>query len=116
MSTNDSKTILQHQAVVDKGWQSSPIPVFVMFGADWCSYCVKQKPIVEELKSEYGDRVRFEILDADKETELKKAFGVRGIPAMFVLGKNLPTLEYAKGFQTKAVLKRKIEKVLAASV
>lgn len=116
MSTNDPQNILQHPAVLAKGWQTSPIPVFVMFGADWCSYCVKQKPIVEALKSEYGERVRFEILDADKETELKKAFGVRGIPAMFVIGKNLPTLEYAKGFQSKAVLKRKIEKVLTASV
>ena len=62
----DTKAILANPVVIATGWTTSPIPVFVMFGADWCSYCVKQKPIVLELKQEYGDKVRFEILNTLK--------------------------------------------------
>ncbi len=108
----DTKAILANPVVIATGWTTSPIPVFVMFGADWCSYCVKQKPIVQELKLEYGDKVRFEILNSDDKPELKAAFGVKGIPAMFILGQHLPEIDYCKGLQNKKSLKRRIDKAL----
>ena len=109
----DTKAILANPVVIATGWTTSPIPVFVMFGADWCSYCVKQKPVVLELKQEYGDKVRFEILNTDDNAELKAAFGVKGIPAMFILGQSLAEIDHCKGLQTKRTLKRRIDKALA---
>ena len=110
----DSKAILAHPTVIATGWAQSERPVFVMFGADWCSFCVKQKPVVEALKAEYGDQVQFEILDSDEAVDLKKAFGLSGIPACFILGKHLDGIEWTKGYQAKSVLKRKIDKALSA--
>jgi thioredoxin-like negative regulator of GroEL len=113
MSTKIDRTaLLKDSLIVSRGLVDASKPVLVMFGADWCSYCVKQKPVVNELKAAYGDRVRFEILDADKEDDLKKAFGVSVIPAIFILSLSGNAVEFTKGFQSKAVLERKINNLL----
>ena len=38
-------------------------PLFVEISTDWCFACKMLKPIVEELKNEYGDKVEFVQLD-----------------------------------------------------
>lgn len=54
------------------------------FTADWCNPCKKVKPIVEELNRESSD-VKFQVIDADAETELVKKFEVRSVPTFIVL-------------------------------
>lgn len=109
------KDLQQDPLIKATGWTDSDIPVFVMLGADWCSYCVKQKPIVQKLAQDYAGKVRFEILNSDEHKDLKKALGVSGIPAMFIFGKHLTELVYAKGYQGRITLKRKIDRALAAT-
>ena len=59
-------------------------PVFVEFGASWCEWCEKEKPIVDNLTKEYPG-VKFYSIDTDSDADLANAFYVSGIPQMNVI-------------------------------
>ena len=59
-------------------------PVFIEFGAPWCDWCTKEKPIVDNLTKEYPG-VKFDSIDTDDGGDLVKAFYVDGIPQMNVI-------------------------------
>ncbi len=59
-------------------------PVFIEFGAEWCSWCTVQAPIIEELKAEYPN-VTFMSVDIDKNGSLADAFYVSSVPQMNVI-------------------------------
>ena len=56
------------------------------FHADWCGPCKTQDPIIEELESEYGDRVNFEFVDVDENPDVANEYQVRSIPTVIVKG------------------------------
>lgn len=59
-------------------------PVLVEFGASWCDWCVKEKPVIDNLTKEYPD-VKFYSIDTDSDKDLANAFYVNGIPEMNVI-------------------------------
>ena len=59
-------------------------PVFVFFYADWCYFCKKQKPIVDELEEEYAGEIAFLRVEGERFPDAVKEFGVEGYPAMFL--------------------------------
>jgi len=60
-------------------------PVFIDMGADRCPSCVEQKPIVEELAAEYGDKVAFIYIDIEKQSQLAQHFKFYFIPDMTMI-------------------------------
>jgi cysteine-rich repeat protein len=60
-------------------------PVFLFFYTDWCHYCKKQKPIVDELEEAFGEDVEFLRVDAEEHRDAMKEFGVNGFPAIFFI-------------------------------
>lgn len=62
----------------------SDTPTLVDFYADWCGPCQMQKPVLEELKNEIGDKIRIIKIDVDRNPELVKLFGIRGIPTLAI--------------------------------
>lgn len=53
----------------------------VQMSADWCPDCVRIKPIMEALQSEYP-QVKFILLDFDSNVELKEDLGIYKIPTL----------------------------------
>jgi thioredoxin-like negative regulator of GroEL len=72
------------------------------FTADWCHPCKKVKPVVEELNRE-SSGVKFQVIDADSETELVKKFEVRSVPTFIVLDGGVE-ITRATGAQTREQL------------
>ncbi|MDR2839988.1 MAG: thioredoxin [Paludibacter sp.] len=96
----------------NKDWQYlGSKPCLIDFYADWCGPCKKVAPILEELASEYGNKIIIYKINTDKEKELAAAFGIRSIPSLlFVPMTGSPQM--ALGALPKETLQDAIEKVL----
>lgn len=63
---------------------NSDTPVIVDFHATWCGPCKMQAPILSELKSELGDKVKIIKIDVDQNQPLASQLGISGVPTMII--------------------------------
>jgi thioredoxin 1 len=59
-------------------------PVLVKFEADWCGPCKAMKPMIDEIATEYGDKLTITTLDIDQNNQTPFRFGVRGVPTVLL--------------------------------
>jgi len=76
--------------------------IILDFYADWCTPCRMLGPVLEQIAEENAD-IKVVKVNVDENQGLAQDFGVRGIPALFVLkdGKNVAN---RAGFMPKDAL------------
>ncbi len=93
----------------------SDTPTLLDFHAEWCGPCKMMKPVLEELKSSLGDRVRIIKIDVDKNQKLAEMFQVRGVPT-FAIFKRGELKWMQAGMQPLHELRNKVEQFSGETV
>nr|WP_295972763.1 thioredoxin [uncultured Bacillus sp.] len=83
--------------------------VLVDFWAPWCGPCKMIAPVLEDLDSEIGDKMKIVKVDVDENQESAAKFGVMSIPTLIVL-KDGELVDKVVGFQPKEALAERLEK------
>ena len=86
-------------------------PAMVDFWAAWCGPCKMISPVVEELASEYGDRIKFFKCNVDENPVTPSRYGIRSIPTL-ILFKGGQIVEQIIGAVPRENVEAALKKVL----
>jgi thioredoxin 1 len=59
-------------------------PVIVDFHAVWCAPCKMQTPILKEVASEMGDKIRVIKIDVDQNNEIAGKYSIQSVPTLII--------------------------------
>ena len=59
-------------------------PVLVDYCAEWCGPCKMIAPILDEVSSEYEDKLTIAKLDVDQNQATSMKYGIRGVPTLML--------------------------------
>lgn len=79
---------------------TTPVPAkeLIILGADWCPSCVKLKRFLQLKPNEIQYLTSIEIIDIDKDQDLKNKLKVRVIPTSFIFDDDGKILDRKEGF------------------
>ncbi len=88
---------------------NSDKPVVVDFWATWCGPCRKLSPVLDDIATEFGDKVKFVKVNTDENLKTAKDYAISGLPSLLVF-KDGKAVERLVGLMPKSSIISNIEK------
>ncbi|MBN1767370.1 MAG: thioredoxin [Prolixibacteraceae bacterium] len=99
----------------NKDWKfEGEAPCVIDFYADWCQPCKMVAPILEELQSEYGEKLNIYKVNTEDQRELASMFGIQSIPSLLFVPKDGKP-QMAMGALPKETFEQAFKEVLGVS-
>jgi thioredoxin 1 len=97
------------RAVTDETFDAEVLqnskPVIVDYWAEWCGPCKMIAPVLEEIASEYGEKIDVVKLNVDDNPQIAQRYQILAIPTLNVF-QNGKIVKQIKGAKPKAALLR----------
>ena len=108
------KKVVDYKGNPDEWLYIGDKPAIIDFWAEWCVYCRKLAPVLEELAKEYNGQIYIYKVNTEEEREIATTFGIRSLPTLLFAPME-GTPQVIQGAVPKADLKKMIEEVLLKS-
>ncbi len=103
------------KAVTDASFEldvlQSTKPVLVDYWAEWCGPCRQVAPVLEQIASEYGEKLEIVKLNVDDNPQVVRSYGIMNIPTL-ALFKDGQVVKEIVGAKSKSALLGELEEFL----
>jgi thioredoxin 1 len=90
---------------------NSTLPALIDFTASWCGTCKMLAPVIDQVKTEFLNKVLVHKIDVEANPETAAKYGIKNIPAMLFI-KNGEVVDKIVGATPKSKIIAKINDIL----